>query len=72
MFSSLGTSFHHGVGVVVGVVVGVDAGVLLTTRVIDLAVKLAALESHVLCEVTRTRWPTVRELKLTLLAPRLE
>ena len=58
-------------GALVGVVVGVDTGVLLTTRVIDLAVKLTAVGSHALCAVTRTRWPTVRELKLTLVAPRL-
>ena len=61
---------RKGYGVGVGEVVGVDAVALLTTIVIDLAVKLAALGSQALCEVTRTRWPTVSELKVKPVVPR--
>jgi len=53
---------RYGVGV--GEFVGVDAGVLVTTIVIAFAVKLAAVGSQALCEVTRTRWPTASELIL--------
>ena len=58
-------------GVEVGVVVGVATGALLTTIVIDLAVKLVAVGSQTLCEVTRVCCPTVRELKLMPVEPRL-
>jgi len=39
--------------------------------VMALAVKVVAVVSQALCEVTRTRWPTMSELKLTPVSPRL-